>query len=228
MHSLLALKVETLGELGVKQILGGWLGDAGENKRYLTCAPSRKHHKEPLRMVGVACPSWSYSYTLQATGEEKVMWWWITWYLLKPSYNFWSNPFRPLQAVVTSGLIWLPFCALSHHWDCRVKWSPIDTLQAILMFKQPATTSCNLTMYFYCKHIYTTQLKTVVCQGLQCVCWVRNQRWSYLQCPWVALSWFCKITWKGQQWLVCTLGCWRTYWKFNGSEWDNLTIWLIP
>ena len=37
------------------------------------------------------------------------------------------------------------------------------------------------------------------------VCWVCNQRWSYLQWPWVALGWFCKITWKGQQWLVYLL-----------------------
>ena len=149
-----------------------------------------------------------------------------------PSYNqcnLWSNPFRPLQAVavVGSGLIWLPSCALSHHWDCRVKWSPIDTLQAILIC---SNNQLYLTMYFYCKHTCTeVPLKTVVCHGLHtctctCTMYVIRDTCSltmYLQWPLVALCWFCKITWKGQQWLVCihphvrtctcTEGWWRTY-----------------
>ena len=49
-----------------------------------------------------------------------------------------------------------------------------------------------------------------------------------IQWPWVPLSWFRNISWKGQQWL--TKGWWRTDWKFSGSEWPPCEVgfrWLI-
>ena len=124
---------------------------------------------------------------------------WICIYFvgLKPSYNqcnFLNNLFRPLQAVAVVAS-WPHMVTLM----CTV--TPLRLQGKVVshwyiaghtnMFKQPAVTwPC---IFFTVNTPIQNHYRLWFVMAFS-VCWARNQRWSYLQWQWVALSWYCKAT----------------------------------